>query len=204
MLLAAVYHMEGAASGSQADALSLERRYGQQGRASFARVGDRRGPFAHKGTELVGVVNGLVQVLLSSGRPVLRRGKTLLASRRGIDGWRNRARATRSACGFCGTEPSGDPGGCPRWSSRAACFAGGLVVAGGVEGELAEEFAGGVDDADVGVLGEEQDVGPADADVVEAAAVTQGDGAVGVDDVGANAVVGVGGGSPGVALGRAW
>jgi hypothetical protein len=89
MLLAAVYHMEGAASGSQADALSLDRRYGQQGRASFARVGDRRGPFAHKGTELVGVVNGLVQVLLSSGRPVLRRGETLLASRRGIDGWRN-------------------------------------------------------------------------------------------------------------------
>ena len=46
-------------------------------------------PFAHKGTELVGVVSGLVQVLLSSGRPVLRRGETLLASRRGIDGWRN-------------------------------------------------------------------------------------------------------------------
>ena len=34
-------------------------------------------------------VSGLVQVLLSSGRPVLRRGETLLASRRGIDGWRN-------------------------------------------------------------------------------------------------------------------
>ena len=46
-------------------------------------------PFPHKGTELVGVVNGLVQILLSSGRPVLRRGETLLASRRGIDGWRN-------------------------------------------------------------------------------------------------------------------
>jgi transcriptional regulator with XRE-family HTH domain len=37
-------------------------------------------PFAHKGTELVGVVNGLVQVVLASGRPVLRRG---------IDAWRN-------------------------------------------------------------------------------------------------------------------
>jgi hypothetical protein len=36
-----------------------------------------------------GVVSGLIQVLLSSGRPVLRRGETLLASRRGIDGWRN-------------------------------------------------------------------------------------------------------------------
>jgi transcriptional regulator with XRE-family HTH domain len=46
-------------------------------------------PFAHKGTELVGVVNGLVQVVLASGRPVLRRGETLLASRRSIDAWRN-------------------------------------------------------------------------------------------------------------------
>jgi transcriptional regulator with XRE-family HTH domain len=46
-------------------------------------------PFTHKGTELVGVVNGLVQVLVGSGRPVLRRGETLLASRRGIDAWRN-------------------------------------------------------------------------------------------------------------------
>ena len=49
--------------------------------------------------------------------------------------------------------------------------AAGLVVAGGVEGELAEEFAsGGVDDADVKV-GDEQDDGGAvvafaDADVV--------------------------------------
>jgi transcriptional regulator with XRE-family HTH domain len=46
-------------------------------------------PFSHKGPELVGVVSGLVQVLVGSGRPVLRRGETLLASRRGIDGWRN-------------------------------------------------------------------------------------------------------------------
>jgi transcriptional regulator with XRE-family HTH domain len=46
-------------------------------------------PFPHKGTELAGVVSGLVQVLIGSGRPVLRRGETLLASRRGIDGWRN-------------------------------------------------------------------------------------------------------------------
>jgi hypothetical protein len=37
-------------------------------------------------------------------------------------------------------------------------FAGGLVVAGGVEGQLAEEFAGGgVDDADVEVFDDEQD-----------------------------------------------
>src|SRR5215468_1780793 len=46
-------------------------------------------PFSHKGTELVGVVSGLVQVLVGSGRPVLRRGETLLAARRGIDAWRN-------------------------------------------------------------------------------------------------------------------
>src|SRR5690349_6034355 len=53
----------------------------------------------------------------------------------------------------------------------AAGFAGGLVVAGGVEDQFAEEFAGGgVDDADVQVVGEQQDVGSgvgsADADVV--------------------------------------
>src|SRR5262249_46216161 len=46
-------------------------------------------PLAPKGAQPVGGVNGLGQVLLSSGRPVLRRGETLLASRRGIDGWRN-------------------------------------------------------------------------------------------------------------------
>jgi transcriptional regulator with XRE-family HTH domain len=56
---------------------------------SMPRSATVEAPFAHKGTELVGVVSGLVQVLLSSGRPVLRRGETLLASRRGIDGWRN-------------------------------------------------------------------------------------------------------------------
>jgi transcriptional regulator with XRE-family HTH domain len=56
---------------------------------SMPRSATVEAPFPHKGTELVGVVNGLVQILLSSGRPVLRRGETLLASRRGIDGWRN-------------------------------------------------------------------------------------------------------------------
>ena len=50
------------------------------------------------------------------------------------------------------------------WSS------GGLVIAGEVDGELAEEFSGeGVDDADVEVVGEDQDVGSGvsstDADV---------------------------------------
>jgi transcriptional regulator with XRE-family HTH domain len=56
---------------------------------SLPRSGSVEAPFSHKGTELVGVVSGLVQVLVGSGRPVLRRGETLLASRRGIDAWRN-------------------------------------------------------------------------------------------------------------------
>jgi hypothetical protein len=49
---------------------------------------------------------------------------------------------------------------CFLWPAGGA--AGGLVVPGRVEGELAEEFAGaGVDDADVQVLGQEQDAGSA-------------------------------------------
>jgi transcriptional regulator with XRE-family HTH domain len=56
---------------------------------SLPRSGVVEAPFTHKGTELVGVVSGLVQVLVGSGRPVLRHGETLLASRRGVDAWRN-------------------------------------------------------------------------------------------------------------------
>jgi hypothetical protein len=49
-----------------------------------------------------------------------------------------------------------------------------LVVPGGVEDEVAEQFAGGLDDdADVAVLDEQQDVGSgvgsSDADVVQLA-----------------------------------
>jgi transcriptional regulator with XRE-family HTH domain len=44
---------------------------------------------AHKGTELVAVLAGLVQVMLTSGRPVLRAGEVLLADRSSIAGWRN-------------------------------------------------------------------------------------------------------------------
>jgi hypothetical protein len=87
----------------------------------------------------------------------------------------------------------------------------GLVVAGGVDDQLAQEFAGGrVDDADVEVLDEQQDrgsgVGSADADVVKAAVDPQGGLAVGVDAVAADAVVGVVVAVCvwGVALGRAW
>jgi hypothetical protein len=99
---------------------------------------------------------------------------------------------------------------CAGW---APGFAGGLVVPGWVEGEFAEQFAGGgVDDADAQVLGEHDDggsgVGAADADVVEAAVVAEGDFAVGVDAVGADAVVGVGaavaGGGFWAGRGRRW
>ncbi|GAY17978.1 hypothetical protein MSZK_47040 [Mycobacterium sp. shizuoka-1] len=71
-----------------------------------------------------------------------------------------------------------------------------MVVPGGVEGEVAEDFSGGgVDDGDVVVLGQDQDAGSvvvaADADVVQAAVDAQGDGSGLVDAVGADAVVGV-------------
>ena len=77
-----------------------------------------------------------------------------------------------------------------------------MVVAVGVDGELAEEFAGAcVDDPDVEVLDEHPDGGPgegsAHADVVQAAVDAQGELAVGVDAVGADPVVGVGRGGAG-------
>ena len=43
----------------------------------------------HKGVEAVTVASGLVQVVLSTGRPVLRAGETLLAERSGVASWRN-------------------------------------------------------------------------------------------------------------------
>jgi transcriptional regulator with XRE-family HTH domain len=45
--------------------------------------------FAHKGVELVAVASGLVQVLLETGRPVLRPGEALIADTSGVAGWRN-------------------------------------------------------------------------------------------------------------------
>jgi transcriptional regulator with XRE-family HTH domain len=45
--------------------------------------------FAHKGVELVAVGSGLVQVVLPTGRPVLRQGEALLAERSGISACRN-------------------------------------------------------------------------------------------------------------------
>jgi transcriptional regulator with XRE-family HTH domain len=44
---------------------------------------------SHKGVELVAVASGLVQVVLDTGRPVLRAGETLLAERSGVASWRN-------------------------------------------------------------------------------------------------------------------
>jgi hypothetical protein len=87
-----------------------------------------------------------------------------------------------------------------------------LVVAGGVEGEFAQELAGGgVDDPDVVVVDEDADafvlVGPADADVVHPGVEPEGDGAGVVDAVLADSPVPVGAGrgclgAGGVGLGR--
>ena len=41
------------------------------------------------GVELVAVAAGLVQVILPTGRPVLRQGEALLVERSGVSGWRN-------------------------------------------------------------------------------------------------------------------
>jgi transcriptional regulator with XRE-family HTH domain len=45
--------------------------------------------FAHKGIEMITVGAGLVQVVLETGRPVLRQGEALLAERSGISSCRN-------------------------------------------------------------------------------------------------------------------
>ena len=70
-----------------------------------------------------------------------------------------------------------------------------MVAAFGVDGEGADDFAGGgVDDADVEVVDEQDDAGSvegsSDADVVELAVDAQGD-AAGVDAVVAEAELGV-------------
>ncbi len=44
---------------------------------------------SHKGAELVAVASGLVQVLLGTGRPVLRTGEALLVEDTPVAGWRN-------------------------------------------------------------------------------------------------------------------
>lgn len=47
--------------------------------------------FAHKGVEMVAVAQGLVQVVLPTGRPVLREGETLLVEHSRVSSWRNLA-----------------------------------------------------------------------------------------------------------------
>ncbi|MGH4008245.1 MAG: hypothetical protein ACRDTH_08850 [Pseudonocardiaceae bacterium] len=87
---------------------------------------------------------------------------------------------------------------------RLLCFSGwgswfdaaGLVVVSGVDGEFAQELpGGGVEDADVEVVDEQDDVGSgvgsADADVVEPAVDAEGDDSGFVDLVVSGAVVGV-------------
>jgi hypothetical protein len=71
-----------------------------------------------------------------------------------------------------------------------------LVILGRVDGELADELAGGgVHDAGVEAVDEYEDagaaVGRAEADVVQAAVDAQGDASGPVDDVVANSVVDV-------------
>ena len=44
---------------------------------------------SHKGVELITVASGLVQVVLGTGRPVLRTGEALVAEETQIAGWRN-------------------------------------------------------------------------------------------------------------------
>lgn len=73
----------------------------------------------------------------------------------------------------------------------------GLVVAAGVDGEFAQELAGGgVDDADVEVVDEQDDVGSGvgstTADVVQPTVDAQGDGAGLVDAVVTDSHLGVG------------
>ncbi len=71
-----------------------------------------------------------------------------------------------------------------------------MVIAIGVEDQFAEELAGGgVDDAGLEVLDEQDDagsgVGSSDADVVEATVVAQGHASGSVDGVVTDSVVGV-------------
>ncbi len=61
-------------------------------RAFLVRIPARRSAaphIAHKGKELVAVGAGLVQTILSAGRPVLRPGEALLVEHGAIEGWRN-------------------------------------------------------------------------------------------------------------------
>lgn len=67
-----------------------DRRVGLRARLSFLSPGQSvRVREAHEGVELVAVAAGLVQVVLPTGRPVLRQGETLLVEWSDVTGWSN-------------------------------------------------------------------------------------------------------------------
>src|SRR3954465_8537077 len=83
-----------------------------------------------------------------------------------------------------GIAPTHDRGfGLIAFRGWAGWASGALIALGGVEGEFT---GGGVDDADVEVLGEDRDAGSADAEGLEPSGVAQGDPSAGVDAVGAD------------------
>ena len=100
-----------------------------------------------------------------------------------------------AGCGGAVGPGSGCRAGCGCSFGWAGWESAGLVVAVRIQGELADQFAGVlVGDADVQIADEQQHRGAAqvgaDADVVEPAVVTDGDGPAGVDLVGPEPVVG--------------
>jgi transcriptional regulator with XRE-family HTH domain len=61
-------------------------------RASLSHLAPGKGvipPVGHDGIELIAVASGLVQVVLPTGRPVLRQGEVLLAESSGVTSWHN-------------------------------------------------------------------------------------------------------------------
>ncbi len=67
-----------------------DRRVGLRARLSCLSPGQSvRARDAHEGVELVAVAAGLVQVVLPTGRPVLRQGEALLVEWSGVTGWCN-------------------------------------------------------------------------------------------------------------------
>jgi transcriptional regulator with XRE-family HTH domain len=67
-----------------------DRRVGLRARLSCLSPGQSvRASEAHEGVELVAVAAGLVQIVLPTGRPVLRRGEALLVEWSGVTGWSN-------------------------------------------------------------------------------------------------------------------
>ncbi|MDQ2690281.1 MAG: hypothetical protein M3Y29_08415, partial [Chloroflexota bacterium] len=67
-----------------------DRRVGLRARLSCLSPGQSvRAREEHQGVELIAVAAGLVQVVLATGRPVLRQGEALLVEWSGVTGWSN-------------------------------------------------------------------------------------------------------------------